>query len=69
MRLFPRWHTPESVARQLIEGLENGTLTLGHDEEEAGGRPAAQLEEHDADQWTDGEVEAPLLGRRRFAQT
>jgi hypothetical protein len=28
MRLFPRWHTPEAVARQLIEGLEAGTLSL-----------------------------------------
>lgn len=29
MRLFPRRHTPESVAAELIEGLENGTITLG----------------------------------------
>lgn len=28
MRLFPRRHTPESVAAELIEGLENGTITL-----------------------------------------
>ena len=28
MRLFPRWHTPEAVAKQLIEGLEDGTLSL-----------------------------------------
>jgi hypothetical protein len=28
MKLFPRWHTPESVAKQLIEGLENGTYRL-----------------------------------------
>ena len=34
MRWFPRWHTPESVAAELIEGLENGTLTLGEESEE-----------------------------------
>ena len=28
MRLFPRWHSPEDVAIELIEGLRNGTLTL-----------------------------------------
>lgn len=28
MRFFPRRHTPESVAAELIEGLENGTITL-----------------------------------------
>lgn len=26
MRPFPRWHTPEEVAQQLIEGLRSGTL-------------------------------------------
>lgn len=29
MKLFPRWHPPESVARQLIDGLESGALALG----------------------------------------
>ena len=28
MRFFPRLHTLESVATELIEGLENGTITL-----------------------------------------
>jgi hypothetical protein len=28
MSIFPRWHTPESVAKQLIDGLESGALTL-----------------------------------------
>ena len=33
MKLFPRRHTPEDVAKQLIEGLTNGTLTLNSDGE------------------------------------
>ncbi len=31
MRLFPPRHTAESVALELIEGLENGTITLRPD--------------------------------------
>ena len=32
MRLFPRWHTPESVAREIIDGLRDGTVTLDGEE-------------------------------------
>ena len=33
MRLFPRWHTPESVAREIIDGLRDGTVTLDGEEQ------------------------------------
>jgi hypothetical protein len=42
VKFFGPKHTPESVAAELIEGLENGTITLDEPEVEGCEPPAAE---------------------------
>lgn len=45
MKLFGPKHTPESVAAELIKGLENGTITLDGPEAEGSEPPTAKTRE------------------------
>ncbi|MGL6075930.1 MAG: hypothetical protein ACRC8S_17370 [Fimbriiglobus sp.] len=65
MRFFPKWHTPESVAQTLIDGLRNGSITLDGEVEDTKQTSPTQ----DAETPVVGPLELDFLNLARPIQT